>query len=95
MATLIRKTIRVPRKMLKEIEESRGDRNFTQIAVWGLRAWLRRHRRRRNSQIITRAFAHMPEERRGQDAQIAEQASRSGLEVLEDYERGHEKPASG
>ncbi len=95
MATLIRKTIRVPQKVIRDIEASRGDRNFSQIAIWGLRAWLRRHRRRRNSQIIARAFAQMPEERLADEARLAEQASRFPLEVLEDYKRGHDNPTSG
>ena len=95
MATLIRKTIRVPQRVIKEIDATRGDRNFSQIAIWGLRMWLRKHRRRRNSQIIARAFAQMPGERIAEEAQLAEQGCHSGLEVLEDYEREHEKPTPG
>ncbi len=95
MVTMIRKTIRVPKKVLRDIEETSGHRNFSQVAIWGLRMWLRKHRRRRNSQIIARAYAQTSQERLAEEAQLAEQGSRWGLEVLENHERADEKPTSG
>ena len=95
MAAMVRKTIRVPKKILRDIEETSRHRNFSQVAIWGLRMWLRKHRRRRNSQIIVRAFTQTRAERLAEEAQLAEQGSRWGLEVLENHERADEKPTPG
>ncbi len=51
-----RKSLRLPSKMVEEIEQLRGTASFSRVVRSALRVWLKRRRRKAEDEMIKRAF---------------------------------------
>lgn len=84
MSATIRKSVRVPAVLMKEVERLNPEgREFSKIATRALRLWVRRRQRRQFAEIIEGAARHRTPEQAAEDKALVQVASASGRRVLE------------
>lgn len=89
MSVAVRKSVRLSESLLRDIDalNEEGDQ-FSTIVQKALRRWVRYQRRRVYGQLVRQAAQERSPEQLGEEEQLIEQASRAGLEALQEEQRG-------
>ncbi len=82
MAASINKSVRLPDPLYRQIEELRGDMNFTEVVTEALEAWVEHRRRVRWGDIIERSLKGLSAEQTGAEAGLVKAGSASARRVL-------------
>lgn len=88
MSSSVRKSIRVPGPLMREIDRLNPEKgDFSKIATKALRLWVGRQRRRHYAAMVERAAQQRTPEQEAEDRALVRIASESGRKVLEKEER--------
>jgi hypothetical protein len=88
MKTAVRKSVRLPGSLMREIEAvNTGGEQFSTIVQKALRRWVRYQRRKAYGRMVLEAARQRSPEQIAEDIELVRQGSLSGQMVLEESER--------
>jgi len=85
---MIPKSIRLPDDLVRDVDQLKGNRQFTEIATEALRNWVRLTRRIHEDVLIAQTLSGMSSEQRQEEGELTQLAQQSSLEILENLDVG-------
>lgn len=82
---MVLRSVRLPDDLAREIDELRGDGQFTALVCEALRSWVKAARRAREDTIIAQALAETPAKQQKEEDELLQSAEKSSLEILEEF----------